>query len=94
MEDRVAEEALTRLLERDGKTGTTGARYLAALDRGPLKGKGKGKGKGGKGGDEEEGDERKRPFSAGAIKRIGFDPAGRLGVRAGEDVAKRVARFS
>ena len=80
MEDQMAEAALERLLDRDGKSGSTGAKYLTALD----------KRKGKKGG-EDVGEERKRPFSAHAIKTIGFDPTSRQALRDGEDRAKRVS---
>lgn len=84
MEEKEAEEALGRLLEGDGGRGSTGAKYLAVLDKRKTKVK--------KGIEGEEGKERKmRPFSAGAIKKIGFDPTSR-GPRDGEDVAKRVSR--
>jgi hypothetical protein len=86
MEDRVAEAALAKLLERDGNGGSTGAKYLAALDKGREMAKGNWRGVEG---DGEEG-ERRRPFSASAVKRIGFDPIGR-GPRDGQDAAKRVS---
>lgn len=86
MEDRVAEAALAKLLERDGNSGSTGAKYLAALDKGREMAKRNWRGVEG---DGEEG-ERRRPFSASAVKRIGFDPIGR-GPRDGDDAVKRVS---
>ena len=89
----MAEEALAKLLEKDGRSGSTGAKYLAALERERDKGKGNGKGRkeNDRNGREEDGEERKRPFSASAIKRIGFDPTSRHGAREGEDAARRVS---
>ena len=78
LEEKETEEALKKLMQNG--SGTTGGRYLKAvranvdLERNIE--------------DEEEG--KKRPFSAMAIKRIGFDPSSRS-LRGGEDVQKRVS---
>ena len=94
------EKALNALLDREAGNSSAGGKYLAVIRKahgelGPgAKGKGKGKGKGDDlaGTGDEEGDvEKKRPFSAGAIKRIGFDPTARRGERNEEETAKRVS---
>ncbi|ORY24121.1 hypothetical protein BCR39DRAFT_547670 [Naematelia encephala] len=96
LEEKEAEKALQSLLERDSGMGSQGAKYLKAVE-GFKRAKGVEKGDTtttkGKGGQQMQIDEdgRKRPFSAGAIKRIGFDPSSRTGARDGEDVAKRVS---
>jgi len=83
-EDREAEEALKRLLTRDGAAQSTGGKYLAQL--------GVEVGKGNKKGEEEE--VTKRAFSAKHIKDIGFDPTLGTGQRRSGDKAKRVRRES
>lgn len=91
MEEREAEEALVRLVDR----GSMGGKYLAAAERyeaaNRSEGKAKARAKIGAGVAEKEkraaqpkpksgqGEDKpetssKRPFSAMAIKRIGFDP--------------------
>lgn len=84
-EERETEEALKRLMERDGAAQSTGGKYLAQLgvDVG-------GKKKSTKKGEKEP--EEKRAFSAQAIKRIGFDPTVQIGGKAAvpRDRDKRV----
>jgi minichromosome maintenance protein 10 len=82
-EERETEEALKRLMARDGAAQSTGGKYLTQIgvEVGGKKAK--------KGGDE--GDGRKRAFSAQAIKRIGFDPTLPVGGRGPEDRGKRVS---
>ena len=58
---------------------------------GGKKGKGKAASGEGEGGEDGESEERKRPFSAGAIKRIGFDPTAKRGERNDEETARRVS---
>lgn len=86
-EERETEEALKRLMQRDGAAQSTGGRYLAQIgvDVG-------GKGKKGAQAEEEE-KSRKRAFSAQAIKRIGFDPTSQFGGHRSEDKSKRVSLF-
>lgn len=83
-EEKETEEALKRLMARDGAAQSTGGKYLAQI--GVEVG---GKGKKPKAGDEV--DDRKRAFSAQAIKRIGFDPTLPVGGRGPEDKGKRVS---
>jgi hypothetical protein len=92
-EDRDAEEALKRLLSRDGASQSTGGKYLARL--GVEVGNDK-KGKKGKGGDVEDDDEEAgtRTFSAEQVRNIGFDPTLGVGQRRPEDKAKRVSHDS
>ncbi|WVW78986.1 hypothetical protein I302_100949 [Kwoniella bestiolae CBS 10118] len=88
LEEKQAERALQGLLDREGRGGSTGAKYLAVLDkekRSTGDGKKKKTGK-----DDEDEVERKRPFGAEAIKRIGFDPTSRSGNRDSEDVQRRL----
>ena len=92
------EKALSALLQKDGAGGSTGGKYLAMLRKtnpaiAAVGGKGKGKAASGEGegGEEGESEERKRPFSAGAIKRIGFDPTAKRGERNDEETARRVS---
>lgn len=91
------EKALSALLAKDTGVGgsSTGGKYLAILRKanGELDKKGK-NGRGRNGAGEGEGlveEDRKRPFSAGAIKRIGFDPTARRGTRDEAETAKRVS---
>ena len=84
-EEKEAEAALGRLLEKDSK-GTTGAKYLSAMKAMPGRKRAR----------EEKGDgevteAKKKPFSAEAIKLIGFDPTRHLGGMGDEDQAKRVS---
>lgn len=83
-EEKETEEALKRLMSRDGAAQSTGGKYLTQIgvDVGGKKAK---KASG------EDGDDRKRAFSAQAIKRIGFDPTLPVGGRAPEDRGKRVS---
>jgi len=92
-EDREAEEALKRLLGRDGASQSTGGKYLARL--GVEVGNDK-KGKKGNVGDVEDEDEEvgQRTFSAEQVRNIGFDPTLGVGQRRPEDKAKRVSRES
>lgn len=93
------EKALSALLQKDGAGGSTGGKYLALLRKSnpaiSAIGQGKGKEKQSTAGrmEEEDGEseERKRPFSAGAIKRIGFDPTAKRGERNDEETARRVS---
>ena len=90
MEEREAEEALSRLLEKDGGNGTTGAKYLAKLGKkfAPAL-----NGRQSNGSSEAEGVlelDRKRPFGVNAVRRIGFDPTAKPGQRDDEDKSKRV----
>ncbi|WVQ68779.1 uncharacterized protein L199_006988 [Kwoniella botswanensis] len=90
LEEKMAEKALQGLLDREGRGGSTGAKYLAVLDKDKESKKKKQKkvGKEDNGGEEIE---RKRPFGAEAIKKIGFDPTSRSGVgRDGEDIQRRL----
>ncbi|KAK4686314.1 minichromosome maintenance protein 10, partial [Tremellales sp. Uapishka_1] len=89
MEEKETEESLKRLLERDGKLGSTGAQYLMAL----AKRKGKGKEREIPGATEQE-PERRRPFNAEAIKRIGYDPTHRAGNSSAEEVARKLQSIS
>ena len=82
-EEKETEEALKRLMARDGAAQSTGGRYLALAGVGVDGKKKKGVG--------HEGDDRKRAFSAQAIQRIGFDPTLHLGGRRPEDQSKRVS---
>jgi minichromosome maintenance protein 10 len=77
-EAKEAEAALAKILEHGGDN-SVGAKYLSSL--GVALGKDKDK-------DPKEGEpERKRVFTAEAIKRIGYDPSGRRN----EDPSKRVS---
>ena len=89
-DDKIAEATLSRLLEHDGNTGSTGAKYLAAVDKGDMGKKKKKTQASEKECEGEEEERRKRPFSAEAVKRIGFDPTSRH-VHEGEDKGKRVS---
>jgi len=91
IEEKEAEQMLEKLLEKDGGGGggSTGGKYLAALGKSMNRGKTE-KG-GGEGKQEEEEENRKRPFSAGAIKRIGFDPSSKVGQR---DIGDKTSRVS
>ncbi|OCF40221.1 hypothetical protein I317_05978 [Kwoniella heveanensis CBS 569] len=90
LEEQEAERALEQLLERDGGLGggSTGGKYLAIL--GKEKAKEVAGGSAGKTVMPASQIERKRPFSASAIKRIGFDPTARSGARDGEDAQRRL----
>lgn len=108
LEEKETEKLMEKLMEREGKGGSTGAKYLAAIDaknknmnkvkKGP-----KGAGEGGSGtdaldgevdGENDEADAaRKRVFGAEAVKKIGFDPTSKRGER-DEDQSKRVSRWS
>ncbi|WVF70401.1 hypothetical protein IAT40_005191 [Kwoniella sp. CBS 6097] len=90
LEEQEAEKALERLLERDGGLGggSTGGKYLALLEK--EKAKEPGGSSSGKSTMPPSQIDRKRPFSASAIKRIGFDPTARSGQRDGEDVQRRL----
>ena len=83
-EEKQTEEALKRLMARDGAAQSTGGKYLAQI--GVEVG-----GKKAKKGNGDEVDDRKRAFSAQAIKRIGFDPTLPVGGRGPEDKGKRVS---
>lgn len=70
MEAKEAEEVLSRLVA--GGQGTSGAKYLKAI--GNLADKSRGNKKPRRAEEEEE-VERKRPFNADSIKKIGYDPS-------------------
>ncbi|WWD21887.1 hypothetical protein CI109_106375 [Kwoniella shandongensis] len=94
LEEKEAEKALERLLESD--TGSTGGKYLNVLERERVKeAKLKQKESGGEAVvSSQEREEKKRPFNALAIRRIGFDPTARTGQRDGEDLQKRLEAIS
>ncbi|KAK8846571.1 hypothetical protein IAR55_005657 [Kwoniella newhampshirensis] len=101
LEEKEAERALERLLEADG--GSTGGKYLAMVEKDKVKGRAelaKVKNKGLTDGEEMvvegqmQGEEKKRPFNALAIRRIGFDPTARAGQRDGEDTQRRLEAIS
>jgi minichromosome maintenance protein 10 len=100
------EKALNALLDKEAGNSSAGGKYLAVIRKahgelgpGAKRSQGNagatardpsGGSRYGVGGAEELDTERKRPFSAGAIKRIGFDPTARRGERNEEETAKRV----
>ncbi|WWC67476.1 uncharacterized protein I206_101384 [Kwoniella pini CBS 10737] len=88
LEDRQAERALQNLLAREGQSGSTGAKYLSILDKDKVKAKKVKKLEG------EIDLEKKRPFGADAIKKIGFDPTSRSRIRDDEDVQRRLEAIS
>ncbi|WRT65218.1 uncharacterized protein IL334_002161 [Kwoniella shivajii] len=97
LEDKEAEKALERLLEREGQSGSTGAKYLSVIEQEREKSDKKKISISKNGKSEKNRDnvgidemERKRPFGAEAIKRIGFDPTSRAGNRDSEDVQRRL----
>lgn len=95
MEEKELEEGLKRLLERDGKggSGSVGAQYLMEIER-AKKAK---NAKDGKTGEvallEHAGSEKKRPFAAHTVRRMGFDPTNKTGMPIGEDATKRVSHI-
>ncbi|WWC58986.1 uncharacterized protein I303_101532 [Kwoniella dejecticola CBS 10117] len=92
MEERHAERALQDLLAREGQSGSTGAKYLSILEKDRLRLQSNKKAK--KKDDDDVLLEKKRPFGAEAIKRIGFDPTSRTRIRDDEDVQKRLDALS
>ena len=101
-EEKEAEEALGRLLEKEGKNGSTGAKYLSSLGKFNMLGNLHKAGKGDRtqnlslsdGADDTEPEaNRKRPFDAVAIKRIGFDPSARHSQNRSESQEKRVSSW-
>lgn len=96
LEAKETEKALNALLEKDTGIGgsSTGGKYLAILRKANGESGKSAPNKMGQGGDESQGGDRKRPFSVGAIKKIGFDPSARRGVRDEEETAKRVSLSS
>ncbi|WVQ97510.1 hypothetical protein IAU59_004624 [Kwoniella sp. CBS 9459] len=90
LEEKEAEQALERLLERDGGLGggSTGGKYLAAVEKERVKESSSKSGA--KPTASSSQIERKRPFPASAIKKLGFDPTARSGPRDGEDVQRRL----
>ncbi|WVR04258.1 hypothetical protein IAU60_001258 [Kwoniella sp. DSM 27419] len=96
MEEKEAEAVLAKLLARDGGLnggGSTGGRYLATLERDKDKGD-RAKGSAGSKEGPEGQPDRKRPFSAAAIKRIGYDPTARAARADGEDAQRRLDAFN
>jgi minichromosome maintenance protein 10 len=104
LEAEQADQVLNDLLGKDGGGGmTTGGKYLAQVEKAnaarvaesdKAKGKDKGKGKADQKDKGKEGEDvdPKRVFSAGAIRKIGFDPTARRGERDGEETQKRVSQ--
>ena len=92
LEEKEAEEALSKLLEKDGNNGSTGAKYLAKIGRSvPQTAKTPHKQAETTGQEALDEADRKRPFGVTAVRRIGFDPTARAGQRDDEDQAKRVS---
>lgn len=73
-EEQEAEHELQKLLEQDSGCSSMGAKYLREARRSAKEKERADKGKG-KILEEPEGlDDRKRPFSVEAVRRIGFNP--------------------
>jgi minichromosome maintenance protein 10 len=73
-EEQEAERELQKLLEQDSGGSSMGAKYLREAQR-SAKGKERAASGQGKASEEPEtADDRKRPFSIEAVRRIGFNP--------------------